>query len=147
MFLNNIFMDQFFLATIFFGQFLLTNISLDQKYFLTKFFLNKIVLFKFSWPNNVFNEIFGQIYFENHFLTKNFLTQFWKRIQNWFWKQGLQAKCLGLTEPQKGAGRACLEGVCKVPWRCLECLWKVSRRELEFDAVALWACCLIFLYL
>ena len=34
----------------------------------------------------------------------------------------------------------CLEGVWNVSGRCLECLWKVSRRELEFDAVALWAC-------
>ena len=34
----------------------------------------------------------------------------------------------------------CLEGVWNVSGRCLECLWKVSRRELEFDAVAMWAC-------
>ena len=34
----------------------------------------------------------------------------------------------------------CLEGVWNVSGKCLECFWKLSRRELEFDAVALWAC-------
>ena len=56
---------------------------------------------------------------------------FKKGIQNWFWKQELEANFLSLTEPQKGAGRACLEGVCKVSWRCLECIWKVFGMSVE----------------